>query len=167
MAGERPPHLKKDSRNGTWIYRRTIPPNLRAALGGKREFVRSLGTGTDRFTSKAFRRAYEAARAEAEALLNAAEHPQTALTERDRFGLIRELLLAYEMTDQQAMIDRRNKALPPVPGESSEQWIQRQAIADAQIDVLLLNEVTQRLKLTLTAAQATEILVQFQQHVDL
>ena len=166
MSANRPPFLRRDARNSIWLYRRPIPENLRQALGGKKEFVRSLGVSTDRFTSKEFRRAYAKAESEAEALFKQVQAPVLALTDRDRFGLMRELLLAYEMTDQQALIERRDKAVPRLPGESDAQWTQRQLIADVSIDVLLLNEVVQRLKLTLTPAQASDLLVEFQQHKD-
>lgn len=98
MAKNQPPYLRRDRRNGIWNYRRTIPPGLRAALGGKVSFIRSLGTSTDRFTGREFKRAYARAHAEAEALLRNAEAPVIAMTQRDSFGLMREILLEMEMT---------------------------------------------------------------------
>ena len=148
MAGSRPPNLRRDPRNRNWLYRRTIPPELRPRLGGKREIVRSLGISHDRFSSREFKASYQSAHLEAERLLSSAEEvPTVALTDRDRFGLMRELLLAYEMTDQVTLVEKSNRALQPKPDETAESWIQRQAQADASIDVLLLNEVVRRLRM--------------------
>ena len=70
------------------------------------------------------------------------------------------------MTDQETLVEKSNRALQPKPDETAESWIQRQAQADASIDVLLLNEVVRRLRLPITPAQATELLIEFQQHKD-
>jgi len=93
---ERPPHLKRDNRNGTWIYRRVIPPRLRSAFDGKAAIVRSLGTSTDRLNSREFKRAYEKAKAEVDQMLRTAAAQAVPLTQRDTYGLMRELIQAIE-----------------------------------------------------------------------
>ena len=102
LVGKRPPHLRRDPRNGIWAYRRIIPKAFRAAFQGKSSLASSLGTDSERFNSREFQAAYRKAEAEVEALLAGVETPLTkaqppALTEREVFGLMRELLLAYEM----------------------------------------------------------------------
>ena len=76
-----------------------VPERLRAALGGRTSIRRSLGVTTHLFTSREFKAAYAKARSEVEAELKAAEQPSVALNQRDVFGLLRELLLTYEMSD--------------------------------------------------------------------
>lgn len=152
MVAGKPPYLRRDRRNGTWNYRRTIPPKLRSALGGKREFIRSLGVSTDRFTSREFRRAYAAADAEAEALFRNAERPPLAMTQRDSFGLMREMLLSLEMGTAQP---QQRAIAPTVDYQAELQKLQRDLV------VTELSDDPQETRLAIThALQLQELMKQ-------
>lgn len=103
------PYLFRDPRSGVLHYRRTVPVGLRAALGGITSIKRSFHTSTDRLNSREFKAAYTAAQTEIEGILLRAEQkppPSYPLTERERFGLMREMLLVYEMHGAPAQILR-------------------------------------------------------------
>lgn len=132
-AGQKPPHLRLDPRTGIWSYRRVIPERLRAALGGRTSIRRSLGVTTHRFSSREFKEAYSRARTEVEAELRAAEAPTVALTQRDTFGLMRELLLAYEMADSTQTSQRRDElAIRPIGATPTTQQLLAQLFSEAK-----------------------------------
>ncbi len=165
-VSERPPHLKRDKRNGTWLYRRVIPPRLRSAFGGKSEIIRSLGTSTERFTDREFKRAYALVKADVEEQLRLSENPAVSLTERDEFGLMKELLLAYEMQGAPGSPLERQmaEALVVRPSETTIERSERLLVADKQVTYLLLGQVLGRLGIQLNLQQIERVVHSFDEH---
>jgi integrase len=130
-----------------------------------------LHTSTDRLNSREFTAAYTAAQIEVEGILLRAEQQPgqaPALTERDRFGLMREMLLAYEMAGASGsdLAHQFGFGMQPKPGETKEQWAESMSRADQQLTEWLLNQVLKRLRLRLTSEQQASFLAEFDQHKD-
>ena len=105
----RPPNLRKDRRSGNWIYRKRVPERLHPTFGGKTEITRSLGVSTDQFSSRELRSSYQRVKAAVDAEIASAEAPSTALNQRDQFGLMREMLLEYEMQGASGLVSSLSK----------------------------------------------------------
>ena len=165
-SANRPPHLKKDRRTGIWSYIRVIPAAQRAAHKGKTSIRRSLGTSSDRFSSREFKEAYRRARAEVEAELKGSELPAIALTERDRYGLIKEMLLMYEHQGASGspLAAGYGLALQQIEGESLLSRLQSLQRMEMQLDSQFLSGVLERIGVQLTADQQASVLKEFGEH---
>jgi hypothetical protein len=163
------PYSFHNPRSGVVHYRRTVPARLRAALGGIKSINRSLHTSTDRLNSREFTAAYTAAQIEVEGILLRAEQTPAqapALTERDRFGLMREILLANEMygpadSDLTRQVDDARTAARLLPSTEGQQLLED---VDHEFTLFLLDKVVNHLGLQLTPQQRTGLIAEFEQH---
>lgn len=171
MAGKgaKPSHPKRDPRTGFWHYRRVVPAHLRAAIG-RTDIKRSLGTSSDSFGSPTFKRAYAKARAEVERVLIQAENVQP-LTQRDQYGLIRQMLLGYEQFDQspehqlfwqQIQQARAQISAAQLPKDQELlAFTETTELIERDLDQKVLNLVLDQLGIGLTATQRDELLTTF------